>query len=106
MLLKLIGHPLCSIFPTTLVNNVVSHSKMVMLCVQMIHAISFMQKWQFHRAGNASMPFLVLKCGYELGHMKNLAFSKKKWVPYKTFHFVPPSSVLDTFYVIVVYVSF
>ena len=52
------------------------------------------------------MPFLVLKCGYELGHMKNLVFSKKKWVPYKTFHFVPPSSVLDKFYVIVVYVSF
>ena len=32
-----------------------------------------------------------IQCGYELGYLNDLALSKKKWVPHKTFYFVPPS---------------
>ena len=33
----------------------------------------------------------VKKCGHELGYYNHLAFSRQKWIPHKTFQFVPPS---------------
>ena len=30
-------------------------------------------------------------CGKELGYKRHLSFSREKWTPFKTFHFVPPS---------------
>ena len=37
------------------------------------------------------------QCGYALGSITNLAFSKKKWVPHKTVNFVPPSVRIQRF---------
>ena len=34
------------------------------------------------------------RCCCELGYNKHMAFSKDKWIPHKTFHFVPPSQWL------------
>lgn len=33
-------------------------------------------------------------CGTSLGYYKNLVRGKRKWIPYKTFQFIPPSSTL------------
>lgn len=33
-------------------------------------------------------------CGYNLGHFTNLAHGKKRWKPFKTYQFMPPSSWL------------
>ena len=91
ILLKLIGHPLCSIFPTTLdaLFNVVSHSKIKGKCYVVCPNDSCSQLYAEMAIPSSRKCTHVIfgkQCGYELGHMKNLAFSKNKWVPHKTCH--------------------
>ena len=101
-LLILVGHPLCSIFPTTLdaLFNVVSRGKIQGKCYfvcpndpcnQLYAEASITSTRKYTHA------IFGKQCGYEVGDMKNLAFYKKKWVPHKTFHFVPPSVWIQRF---------
>lgn len=102
IVLKLIGHPLCSIFLTTLdaLFNVVSHSKIQEKSYVVCPNDSCNQLYKektIPSSRKCTHAISGKQCGYELGHMKNLAFSKNKWVPHKTFYFVPPSVWIQRF---------
>ena len=102
IVLKLIGHPLCSIFPTTLdaLFNVVSHSKIQGKLYVVCPNDSCNQLYEENAISSSrkcTHAIFGKQCGYELGYMKNLAFSKTKWVPHKTFYFVPPSVWIQRF---------
>ena len=102
-LLQFIDHPLHKIFPTTLdgVLSVLSLGKIegtVFIvcpndsCNQLCTEISLPP------CKRCSHVAFGKKCDYELGYYKNMAFLiKKKWVPHKTFYFVPPSAWITKF---------
>ena len=92
-------HPLSNIFPTTLhsLYKIVRSRKMEKTvfivcpndsCNQLYKPTDIVQ--------NKCCSNIIFgkRCGHELGYYKNLAFSRQKWVPHKTFHFLPPSQWL------------
>ena len=63
----------------------------------MIHAISCIQKHLCQPCKTCTHVTFGKRCGYELGYFENMAFLKKKWMPHKTFYFVPPSAWITKF---------
>ena len=105
MLLKLIGHPLGSIFPTTL------DALLKMLC----HRVKYKEKF-YDVCPNYScnqlyaeteipprrkcMPHMVYNAVMNLHWIplrSGLVQEEIKWVPHKTFYFVPPSVWIQKF---------
>ena len=99
ILLHHIAHPLHNMFPTTLhtLYKVVRSSKMektVFIVCPNDACNQLYNQNEFHLNKSCSNLIFGKQCGCELGYYKHIAFSKEKWIPHKTFYFVPPSQWL------------
>ena len=95
-ILFLISHPLYEIFPTSLqcFYSTMKYTRMKTVTYVVCPDAACNQLYQIsdaqHHSSCTNVIFSKL-CGKELGYKRHLSFSREKWTPFKTFHFVPPS---------------
>ena len=99
ILLKLIAHPLYEIFPTTLKGLYktigVTHMDMVIYTVCPNNKCNKLYSSIDAETSITCANVIFGKpCGHKLGYQRSLAFSRTKRMPYKKYHFLPPSTWL------------
>lgn len=95
-ILFLISHPLYEIFPTSLqcVYSTMKYTRMKTVTYVVCPDADCNQLYQISDAQHHSTCTNAIfgkLCRKELGYKRHLSFSREKWTPFKTFHFVPPS---------------
>ena len=97
VVLQLIAHPLSEVFPKTLhvlIKTVCAYQmdrKVYTICpnesCNQLYAPT-----DAERLVTCTNTVYGKVCGYELGYKRHIAFSRMKWTPHKSFHFVAPST--------------
>ena len=108
LLLAVVSHPLQCHFPTTIfklfstakVNQDPSSTETYVVCPACSHLYCFsdLTKTMDDSEHHCQQLIHSRRCNEPLLYRKNLSFGKFKWIPFKTFHFCPPSHLLHLFF--------
>ena len=100
MLLNIVAHPLCAIFPTTL-KGAMKRTEVCHHMEKKLYNVCPKESCSaIHNSGikRCNKTIFGKECGSILGYNRHLSYGKVTWKPFKTFQFIPPSVWLKKMY--------